>query len=267
MNTEKLEYVSTLYLNCSDRQVNEPINNFRLVGQNRLDRIDYITVYKYQFTNNIYPVNDTNNTLHFIFNGIAYDIQLATSNYTGVLLASALQTAILAQITPITDFTVVFDPNTLKLTFNSTAYNFRFIVGLAYQNNLGQVLGFIIDNKDSANFDFPQVSTNNVVSAYPVNIQSTRYVDICSNFLTQYVRSGPTSGNSYGRILKRIHFDEPFGYEEVLPIKNLELLDWKNELAVDGNIDIQVYNDQGRLADLTNSKFNLQIACYRKCKY
>ena len=267
MNTEKLEYVSTIYLNCSDRQTGESINNFRLVGQNRLDRIDYITVYKYQFTNNIYPVNDTNNTLHFIFNGNAYDIQLPTSNYTGPLLASTLQTLILAQITPITDFTVVFDSNTLKLTFNSTLYNFRFIVGLAYQNNLGQVLGFLIDNKDSANFDFPAVSTNNVVSAYPVNITSTRYVDICSNFLSQYVRSGPTSGVSSGRIIKRIHFDEPFGYEEVLQIKNLELLDWKNEVPIDGNIDIQVYDDQGRLAELNNSKFNLEIACYRKCKY
>lgn len=269
MNNEKLEYVSTLYLNCSDRQAGESINNFRLTGQNRLDRIDYIAVYKYQFTNNIYPVNSTNNALHFIFNGIAHNITIpANVNYTGTTLATALQTAMLAAIAPLTDLTVTFSTTTLKLTFASTAFSMNFYSNpLQYSNSLGKVLGFIIDDKDSANFNYPQVGALSVTSAYPVNISSTKYIDVCSNFLCQYVRSGPTTSNSYGRILKRIHSDYyPFGYEEVLPIRNLCLLDWKNEMPIDGNIDVQVYDDQGRLADMNNSRFNIEIACYRKVK-
>ena len=260
-----LEYVTTIYIDAKDRAVDQPLNNFVLSYISKVQDIDYIAVYKYQFTNNIYPVTSANNGLHFIYDGNAYDITIAEGNYTGLTLASALQTAMLTAIAPAVDLTVTWSSLTYKLVFNSTTKTMNFFTNPAtYTNTIARIAGFIIDSKDTANFQYPQVADMNVVPSYPVSITKTRYIDVCSNFLTQYNRASAGSNAKIGKVLKRIHNNAyNFGAEEVTSVRNLNLIKWKKEYPIDGNVDIQVYDEDGNLASLGNSLFNIEIACYK----
>lgn len=273
LNIDGYEYVTTLYMNSDNRNNYEPLNKFNLNYNNKLITIDLIAVYRYQLTNNIYPINSTNNYYEFTYNAVVYSFYVPEGNYTALNLASYIQTQMRA---------VTGDVN-INFTYNSTLSKFQLLAPQTWQmlaapqqpppvtnyqaNNIGMVFGLRIDNADVANYNSAINPANTLYTfPYPVDLSSTKYIDVSSAYLTQFnPPSGSSSAAANGRTLTRIHTNsQNFGTEEYIRVRNLLFLKWDRNMPLGGQIDVQVYDDQGRLAILNNSRFNFEIVCYRK---
>lgn len=273
LNMNDYEYVTTLYMNSDDRNYGESLNKFNLNYNNKLLTVDLIAVYRYQMTNQIYPINTTNNFYDYSYNAVFYSFFVPVGNYTAISLASYIQSQMRTQT----------GDNTINFTYNTILSKFQLLAPQIWQmfaapiqpppatnyqaNNIGMVFGLRIDDKDTANYNSIINPANTLYTfPYPVDISSTKYIDVASTYLTQFhMPSASTSAVTSGRTLTRLHTNaQQFGTEEYIRIRNILFIKWEREMPLGGEIDIQVYDDKGRLAQLNNSRFNFEVVCYRK---
>lgn len=96
----------------------------------------------FTFTNNLYNVNNFNNTLYIFINSQNYVINIPVGYYTYSSIIPILQNSLFSATG--NTFNITFDYNTHKFTF-STSTNFQFTFLTNSDNSIGEFLGFDVD--------------------------------------------------------------------------------------------------------------------------
>lgn len=194
-----LDMTSHIYLNTRTGNGDKNYATSWYVNDPRLQNINKfkITLRSVEFPHSVYPINAYNQNFHVTEDGVntltASPLQLPSSLYTGSSIASTMQTLLNDASTDM--YTVTYDTSTKKLTITNTTGTFAFV---ETNNNCYEELGFGENAFDTL--------VSSVVSAYPINISGTQYIDLLSN-----LASLSYSNASTGHVLARIPIDVAFG--------------------------------------------------------
>lgn len=267
------EYVTTFYINSNDRGIDQLVNNFTIPYNANLKGVDCMAVYSFQFTGNVYTLTQYNNSLSFIYSGNPYTVTLPIGNYSGVTIATQLQTS-MNNATGGTPITVTYTTSTNKLSFASTPGTLQ-LTNLNVSPSIGKTLGAI--SLPSSSSTFPQIAQLSFALPYGINLKYTSYVDIVSNKL-RYKSKGTvgTASSINPYILARVPSNQFVSGAEIFHFLHRPLyFEWDADQLVGegGNIDFSLYDEFGHLLDLGegNIDFNMAIGCYcereNKIKY
>jgi len=231
------------YLDSKDRQVInkttgklEDLSNIRVKANSQVGGCSYFSIMETTVSNSVYNVNSNNNILTVTDGTGTYNITVAINNY--ILfddLKTALQTAFGA------NYTVTVNATSNKYTISKNDLtNFSFKSG-SITNALIQMMGFDRTLMTGANS-----YTSDLLS----NLNYTRYIDICSQRLSQNRQPSQTSSMTRGDILLRINVSD-VSYGTNVTTQNVVLPKYK--LCSHGNIsenigiiDIQIYDEWGQ---------------------
>jgi hypothetical protein len=128
------------------------------------DELAYISIKNAVIPFSFYNVNNTNNKLNYIVNGINYSVNLTLGNYNVNTLKSHL-------IELIGDlFIITYVAKTNKFIFTHSTYDFSFLSS----SNCFEILGFK-DNFNYTSIDFILTST------ISINLFTVKNIYVCSN--------------------------------------------------------------------------------------
>ena len=196
--------------------------------------------------NMVYPINSNNNKIYWKEDGGAVITSTLTeNNYSGMEMATELQTQLNADTGIARVYTVTYDSQSKKLNINTGILpnTIEFVDG---NNNAYAELGF----NSSAG------SANQYTGAYPVYLSGTQYIDIQADITTNnYSSNGKTN------ILERIPLTANFG--SIITYQNAsdDYIDL-NEDSIN-TLEIRVLDDKGNLWQLPQ---NAQISIVCKLK-
>lgn len=184
----------------------------------------------------VYPFTSSNNTFSFFENlgAVQRNAVIPVGSYTGTELATALQTAMNAVGSNV--YTISYSTITKKLTISTVLPStFRILSASTCLNRLGY--------EPMTTFQTARSSD------YMVNLQGSRYVDMCVNFNTSSIAL-----NKRGNILARIPLGASTGniyfYQPNLAVESVV-----NASSL-RNIEVRLYDDTG---NLYNTDKNHQI--------
>ena len=107
-------------IKSKNRQTSESISRFTYTFPRKINSINTVKIHYFSGINGIFNVNSTNNYVRLKIGLVVYEVYITQGYYSSpTLLATALQTAINAAITP-SAVTVAFDTLTLKLSITPT---------------------------------------------------------------------------------------------------------------------------------------------------
>lgn len=215
-----------------------------------LQGVNYVALYSYDFLYNIDNVNDYNNTAYIDTGSQSFPVIIPNGNYTGITLAPAIKSAL----------------DGLGLGVWSVGYTtekfvitgpiiFKFIQGPNEDTNWSDMCGF-------EKYDFNLSLSNS--SVYPVDLVYTNSVYIVSNILHSDKYKVDSSTNLRNNILGIVYVkkNKDLGenvkhhiteYNHVLKwIKTRDNRDLQN-------IDIQLFDDNGRPLNGTNYNYVLTL--------
>jgi len=274
-----LEYLTTIYVKSSDRNIGDPSNNFTLNYLNGLIGVDYIAVNHVSLFSNLYQINQSNRYFYFRYDVITtqpmslYVADLYKTSFNdGPSYASALQSQ-MRIATGTATISVNYDPTTGKITLSSTDLTKKFGVNMNATRDLynhAYYNGFALDTKDGQSLYpvNPLNSSNPLTAPFPVLFKSTQYLDFCSSELTKHQHNTVSlGGNPFlpSKILFRYHIQyTTLNTIQDFPVRELYLINWKNNQLLGGFVDFQVRDEFGNIAELENSTYNLEIICYKK---
>ena len=198
-------------------------------------------------------ITDYNDQLYFNYGGSFYTATLAPGFYTPDDLAAEIQTAMNTAIVGVA-FTVVFSPLTGTFTWDSTGSAFVFLnTGSrpTRYNRAYLTLGIYVAG-----------TAVNVKTGTQPSMLATRYIDICSNFLTKYQRLKDTTtlpANIVSSCIARIYpvalntqvqltgtssvGSQPFIV--AIDFGTPKQIAWSPEEAI-GNFDLQLLDEDGQ---------------------
>jgi hypothetical protein len=195
-----------------------------------------------------YLINDTTNTLNYIYNGSNFSIVLTNGNYNGTSI--------------ITELTQKFDDNNISVIITLSQvtglllfkFNLPTAVEFVYATSTGlmRILGF----KSSA-------SGLSIVPELPMNLLGIQKINICSSNLAT-ISSFSSSSNLSNQIIQSIPVDMPAFHQITYINKASHYGRLKNRYI--NNIDIQLFDEYGRYIEMNGIEFNLSfnIKIYRK---
>lgn len=184
-----------LYLNTRDNKAGTRNYDatFNLKLPENLDNTScYVSVESVSFPNSVYAVNSNYNTLELTDAGGSDTITLTQQNYSGVQLATELQTQLNASGTLSGTFTVSYDTQTFKLTISSTA---------AFTIDGGTALHIIGVSS------VPTTSSTSYTSDSVVRLDGTMYIDLVSSLASRSYSTTDERSN----VLFRIPVDSAVG--------------------------------------------------------
>lgn len=256
----KLDFMGTFLIQSKDRTRGTPSDAYFTKLLN-LQGMEYMSIKSISFLNNIYPINSYNNSLQTVYGTVpeTLNITIAPGNYSATQLASQLQTSLNnASISNgfTTTYAVSFNNITSKITIVATGPGGNLE---ACTGTLAPVLGF-------------NTTTTNLSSTYvgsdPVNINYTNTLSIISSELTKYNHPSIRTDLKAGAMIYNFPLNALiFGGNVYIESKNQDqaLIDWDPSQILN-SFDIQIVDDQGRLAPMNNSEYVLEINLYKKCK-
>ena len=256
---KNLKFVQSLLVDSRNRRTGNPLNNFHIDTQINVSNVDCFAIDRVFMTNNIYPVNQYTHSLQTVYDNSGVvetlNITLAHGSYTITALCSAVQTALNFASNALgytTTYTCSFSNTTQKVTITGTstpAGTLETVTG-----TLAPLLGF---NNTTIGI------SNSLVGSDPVNIVYTRYLNICSQFLSKYNKPNvKTDAQTPGIIYTLNNNYYAFGSSIKENVRNLRHTQWSGDETIN-NFDIQVYDDSNRLADMNNSEFQFVINFYK----
>lgn len=128
------------------------------------DELAYISIKNAVIPFSFYNVNNTNNKLNYIVNGINYSVNLTLGNYNVNTLKSHL-------IELIGDlFNITYVAKTNKFIFTHSTYDFSFLSS----SNCFEILGF----KDNFNYNSNDFILTSTIS---INLFTIKNIYVCSN--------------------------------------------------------------------------------------
>jgi len=149
-----------------------------------------------------YPINENNNTIQFSENGVdatIYTFTLPPATYTGVQIATEIQTKMNAVVGIANTYTCSYNAQSGKLTIGSGPLPDVF----AWRNmsaRTAHLLGFDVE----ASITYSNLKTG----SSPVSLHDTLFIDVCTSFKLGTLSTG---ANHFRNILQRIYLTEGFG--------------------------------------------------------
>ncbi len=196
----------SLFLNSKDAQQHLITNTnydvtWRLTLPTQDNTMNYgISLQQVIFENSVYPTNEFNNRFAFFYGGNNYSVTIPEGFYTGITMATILQSLLQAVEA---SFTVTYDSYNKKFTITRGG-NFQLIDSTAMSD-----LGFI-----SSQFN---INATSWVSFTPIKISGSNYVDIAMDYSSQNF-STSTSRHIFARIPVGEEFGSQIVYEPTQPI-------------------------------------------------
>jgi len=189
------------------------------------------------FISAVYPVNRFYNTLVVEENGAASTttFTLTPNNYTGVQLASHLQTIMNAGTQEATVYTVTYDTQSKKLTFAGTN-DFRI---LAAGSTCLHIIG--LDEADGMTS-----AETTYIAPHVIRLDGTPYVDVVSSLSTRNI-----SSNTYTNVVARVYITASFGYVNSYDSSRESLLDfYNNEIS---SLSLRLVDSRGNPYELPST--------------
>lgn len=195
-----------------------------------------------------YLINDTTNTLNYVYNSSNFSIVLTNGNYNGTSM--------------ITELTQKFNDNgiTVIITLSQVTglllfkFNLPNPIEFVYPTSIGlmRILGFT-----------SSLSGLNIVPQLPMNLLGIQKINICSSNLAT-ISSFSSSSVLSNQIIQSIPVDMPSFHQITYINKASHYGRMKNRYL--NNIDIQLFDEFGRFIEMNGIDFNLtfNIRIYRK---
>lgn len=195
-----------------------------------------------------YLINDTTNTLNYVYNSSNFSIVLTNGNYNGTSM--------------ITELTQKFNDNgiTVIITLSQVTglllfkFNLPNPIEFVYPTSIGlmRILGFT-----------SSLSGLNIVPQLPMNLLGIQKINICSSNLAT-ISSFSSSSVLSNQIIQSIPIDMPSFHQITYINKASHYGRMKNRYL--NNIDIQLFDEFGRFIEMNGIDFNLtfNIRIYRK---
>lgn len=191
-----------------------------------------------EFTNTIYNINETNNSLTIIISNTHYVIVVEPSNYTILSLIQAIKSH---QYFP-TSVDVQFNENTSKLIFTNNA---------PFSISSSSIMNESIGNKEAKDL----VSNGNkIVCPFPVNLLTTKTISIvCNQLPTRNYNTKLNKNVLINMQLSSASFGEIEFYTQINKEENL----------IQGHIDtlhLLLYDDNNQLIHNNGQNFSITIS-------
>lgn len=190
-----------------------------------------ISFQSFSAPNSAYPFNSVrgNQSVSVSENGGgAFTITIAENFYTGIQLASFLQTELTANSTNVLTYTVTYDTQSNKMTISVPGPDTIQLV--AVSNDAYSELGFT---------NIPSSTASSLTSDYPIDISGTQFVDIIASLSTNnYASNGRT--NIFSRVPMTVAFGGILFYENQTD-DSLKITDDSLDF-----LEIQVRDDRGK---------------------
>ena len=252
------DYHSSIIINSKDRNFGT-ISNAYFARNLNLSGFDGFSVKAITFLNNIYPVNAYNNSLQTVYGTVpeTLNITVPPGNYTATTLSSTLQT-LLNNASVANGFTttyaVAFNNTTSKITITATGPggNLETCTG-----TLGPLLGF---NTTTTNL------SNVYVGSDPVNITYSNMMAITSNEWTKYNHPNIRTDGLVASIIYNVPIGTTIYGANVYwqsKSQHINIIPWDRSQTIN-NFDIELYDDNGRLVDMNNSNYTLELNLYKR---
>jgi len=236
-----LQFVNSILLKSSDRSSNYNLNDFVLNMNTNTSGYDYIGVFSFQMTNNIYPVGQYNNALRVTNGPNTVDILIPYGDYTAQQLITQLEASLNASGLP----------GTFDVTYSSTSSKITITVptpGITLSDTFTRVIGMTNPQTDAG---------SSIVSTYPINIKYSAFLSLISNTLTQFNPPNIRSDLKAGHILHNIPINQyNFGDTIYMEPRNMALFKYDRNYVIN-SIDLSMRDEFGNLADLNNSEYEI----------
>lgn len=224
--------MSYLYLNTKDCiDPTEPhIALFQIQGSINEFNVSKLVLEAVDLNNAQYPINRYNNTLVFEEKSAASTVTLTIDPnlYTGTQMASYLTTQMTAQSLQGNTYSVSYDSQSKKLTFDVTPNNFRITSASTCLSELG----------------FPSTGMGSAVllktSDYVVNLNGSKYIDVISNLSNRSFSSDQKS-NRLVRIPISVGFGELISYQSQSSDNYIRI----GNNADMSNLELRLLDDKG----------------------
>lgn len=243
------KFYNSFFINSKDKNnLTDPLNNF-IIDSPNIYNIKAFSVKKVAFTKNYYNVQSQNSSFIVNYNGGGNVVKtIPTSNYDGVSLATALDTLLK---TVDASFAVSYNTTTSKLTITATN---NFVLDFTDYARTGYLLGFPAS---------ATTSTNSLVATYPINLEFTQTLNICSSALLEYGYSSHSSGRKISNILKKVYVNNVIDFGNITIVYDHPRLIPYHPNKQIPNIDIQIKDEYGELLDMNGAHIGIQLDLYR----
>lgn len=237
---------SHIYLDTRTSDGTSNHNTYWNIYNPRLNVLDSfrISVRSIEFPNAVYPTNRFNNVLVIteLSNPNVVTLTLSENVYTGGSFATALQ-GLLGTSSLLNTYTVVYNSTSRKFTITAT--------GLKAGPGSALVFTFVLANNsayESMGLDINEFATlsTSFVSAFPVSLAGTQYVDVVTNISNL---SFTSRGN--GHVMCRVPVTSPFG--SVVFYKNNFNDHLQTSMQHLDQIYLRLYDDHGNPYELPDN--------------
>jgi len=283
--------ISLLLIDSKDRDGEDPVNDFSMSREGA--QFNMLNVRRYavkaiNFKWTMKTVNERNNMLFIRDNTdtTVHSITIPTGHYNAIQLATILQTTMQAAANWTPVWPIAQNPGRFLLTYNTAGPNYNFTVltvDTADRPIDWELVNNPNGNRSIINILNPDVRTSTISIINPPalvytyncgfpNFLPTEYIDIISAEINTYnppmdESSNPKVTNVIERIFPAISSVPPLtqpGFGVHLPhyvtyeVTNLKWMSYVPSRSL-GTVRIQVLDDEGNLAPMTDEGENFQI--------
>tara|TARA_R110000803_G_scaffold160072_1_gene224077 strand:- start:638 stop:1537 length:900 start_codon:yes stop_codon:yes gene_type:complete len=196
-----------------------------------------------------YLINDTNDTLHYVYNSTPFTIVLSQGNYNGSTIISEMKQKFTDNNLEVT---IVLSSITGRLTFKFSNPVSEVVFNYELSRNLMTLLGFKQTVQGVA-----------ITAPDPMNLLGIMKINICSLNLATF-NSFTSSGSLSNNLIQTVAINLPSWHQLTYVNKTSHSGRLKTNYL--DNIDIQLYDDAGNFLELNNIDWSmtLQIRVFRR---
>lgn len=246
-----LKFVNSILINSADRNLGNNLNNFSISKNTNTSGYDYLGVFSFQMVNNIYPVNEYNNSLTVVNGPNTGTLTIATATYT----PSSLVIELLAKLNGLgfpSVWGVTYSSATSKITITSD------VNGIILAGSFAPVIGM----KQSQ-----AVAGLTITGQNPINIKYSSFLSITSTALTQFNAPSIRTDQKAGHIVYNVPVNNyNFGDTIYQEPRHMSLFKCDRSQIIN-ELDFSVIDEFGNLAPMNNSEFQIVMYGYKDITY
>lgn len=286
--TREIEYNSILSIDSRDRNSTEQINNITIKNNIRLPNIIGIGLQSVNLPLSLNNINQYNNLIYVIIgSGPSVPIIVPIGKYYPNLITEGTSLNIIYGIPDIllsslntqsgsSTFGIYLDADGRFILYNTMS---AFTISYC-PIQTQQVTGLYPASSGSVTPINQNIATlTKAIKLNPVTGQYTRYIDICSSYLSKYNVPSQTSKNFPPNLLARIYIDRnkamaqysdsnfvlnPNSPDVIFEIKNINWMRYIPSQDFGVGIDVQLYDEFTNLLDLSGGAIDYTLTFLTK---